>query len=99
MNLDFSDFGGENSDEFYKRIVGGFSKLIEDADARRADRVVGFLHGGTIGAILDHIAGRDFNYRRRPRMPNCSYTVVSKDPDVGWTDWQGWHSDHLSALT
>ena len=99
VNLDFSQFGGENSDDFYSRIVCGFTKLLEDADSRRADRVLGFLHGGTIGAILDHIAGRDFNYRRRPRMPNCAYVVVSKKPDRGWTEWQGWCSDHLTEIT
>ena len=99
VTLDFSEFGGENSDDFYSRVVGGFAKLIEDADSRCAKRVLGFLHGGTIGAILDHIAGRDFNYRRRPRMPNCSYTVVSKMPNRGWTEWQGWRSDHLTAIT
>ncbi len=99
VTLDFSEFGGENSDEFFTRIIGGFSKLVQDADSRRAQRVLGFLHGGTIGAILDHIAGRDFNYRRRPRMPNCSYTIVSKKSDRGWTEWQGWHSDHLTAIT
>lgn len=99
VTLDFSEFGGENSDDFYARVVGGFAKLLEDADARRADRVLGFLHGGTIGAILDHIAGRDFNYRRRPRMPNCSYTVVSLKPGQGWTEWPGWCSDHLTEIT
>ena len=99
VTLDFSEFGGETSHEFYTRIVGGFAKLIEDANARWANRVLGFLHGGTIGAILDHIAGREFNYRRRPRMPNCSYAVVSEKPDSGWTEWQGWHSDHLLAIS
>ena len=99
VTLDFSEFGGENSHEFYTRIVDGFAKLIEDADSRRAFRVLGFLHGGTIGAILDHISGRDFNYRRRPRMPNCSYTVVSKKSDRGWTEWEGWYSDHLTSIT
>lgn len=99
VSLDFSEFGGETSDEFYSRIVGGFAKLFEDANSRRADRVLGFLHGGTIGAILDHIAGRDFNYRRRPRMPNCSYTIVSTKPDRGWTEWQRWYGDHLNAIT
>ena len=99
VTLDFSAFGGENPDEFSARIVRGFKTLLGDAESRDAVRVLGFLHGGTIGAILDHLSGRDFNYRRRPRMPNCSYTVVSQKPNHGWTEWQGWHSDHLPKLT
>lgn len=99
IDLDFSAFGGETAEDFFVRIVGGFEKLLDDAGAKSASRVLGFLHGGTIGAILDHIAGREFNYRRRPRMPNCAYTVVSKTPDCGWTEWQGWHSEHLSTIT
>ena len=99
VSLDFSEFGGENPHEFSTRIVSGFKKLIADAESKDAARIVGFLHGGTIGAILDHIADRDFNYRRRPRMPNCSYTIVSKKSDREWSDWQGWCSDHLAAIT
>ena len=99
VTLDFSAFGGEDPHAFSARIVSGFKKLIADAESRDAARIVGFLHGGTIGAILDHIAGRNFSYRRRPRMPNCSYTVVRKKPGLGWTEWQGWCSDHLTAIT
>ncbi len=99
VSLDFSEFGGENPDEFSTRIVSGFKKLIADAESKDAARIVGFLHGGTIGAILDHIADRDFNYRRRPRMPNCSYTIVSKKSDREWSEWQGWCSNHLAAIT
>lgn len=99
VSLDFSAFGGENPDEFSARIICGFKKLQADAEARGAARVLGFLHGGTIGAILDHIGGRNFDYRRRPRMPNCAYTVVRETGDDGWTEWQGWFSDHLPKLT
>ena len=99
VTLDFSAFGGENPNEFSARIVNGFEKLQADAESRGAARVLGFLHGGTIGAILDHLSGRDFSYRRRPRMPNCSYTVVTKSPNHGWTEWQGWQSNHLTKLT
>ena len=99
VDLDFSQFGGENPVEFSTRIQRGFGQLLEDAKSKNCDRVVGFLHGGTIGAILDYIAGRDFNYRGRPRMPNCSYTVVSESSDGGWTEFAGWQSDHLRSIT
>ena len=99
VDLDFSQFGGENPVEFSARIQRGFGQLLEDAKSRNCDRVVGFLHGGTIGAILDYIAGRDFDYRSRPRMPNCSYTVVSESSDGGWTEFSGWQSDHLRSIT
>ena len=99
VDLDFSQFGGENPVEFSARIQRGFGQLLEDAKSKNCDRVVGFLHGGTIGAILDYMAGRDFNYRGRPRMPNCSYTVVSESSDGGWTKFSGWQSDHLRSIT
>ena len=97
--LDFSQFGGENPSQFSSRIQRGFELLLRDAETNDARRIVGFLHGGTIGAILDHMQKREFDYRSRPRMPNCAYTVVSKTADGGWTEWQGWHTDHLAVLT
>ena len=99
VDLDFSQFGGENPTQFSERIVRGFDQLLDDAKSKRANRVLGFLHGGTIGAILDYITGREFDYRRRPRMPNCAYTIVQETDEDGWTEWQGWHSDHLTILT
>ena len=99
VELDFSQFGGENPSEFSSRVKRGFKQLLSDAEANGAKRIVGFLHGGTIGAILDHMHGRDFDYRSRPRMPNCSYAVVSKTADGVWTEWERWHTDHLAVLT
>ncbi len=97
--LDFSQFGGENEEQFALRIADGLDQLLDDARAKNARRVLGFLHGGTIGAILDRLAGRDFKYQNRPRMPNCAYTVVREEADGRWSDWQGWNSEHLPALT
>ncbi len=99
VDLDFSRFGGENGEQFSRRIQGGFAQLLEDAKQRKAKRIVCFLHGGTIGAILDHMQGRKFDYRSRPRMPNCSYTIVSETTPGGWTEWDGWVANHLIELT
>ena len=99
VDLDFSRFGGEDPAQFCKRIERGFSQLVEDAQTSDARRIVGFLHGGTIGAILDQIQGREFNYRSRPRMPNCSYTVTKRTENGGWTEWEQWHINHLAVLT
>ena len=99
MRLDFSDFGGEDETRFSARVIHGLGILLNDATARNASRILAFLHGGTIGAILDHLAGESFNYRRRPRMPNCSYTIVRETSAGVWTPWKKWHSDHLSDLT
>ena len=57
VELDFSQFGGENPHQFSNRIQQGFCQLLEDAKSKNCDRIVGFLHAGTIGAILDHTAG------------------------------------------
>ena len=99
IDLDFSQFGGESGAQFSDRIVRGFDQLLKDARCKNAHRVLGFLHGGTIGAILDHLAGREFNYRERPRMPNCSYAIIRETDGGEWTQWQGWHSDHLAVIT
>ena len=99
VDLDFSQFGGENPIQFSTRIHRGFRQLLEDAESRKCYRIVGFLHGGTIGAILDYMAGREFDYRSRPRMPNCSYTVVKRLPDGRWSEFNGWRSHHLTAIT
>ena len=94
-----SQFGGEDPMQSLHASSGGFDQLMDDARGKTAGRIVCFLHGGTIGAILDHMQGRDYNYRSRPRMPNCSYTVVRETSDDVWTEWSGWHSDHLEILT
>jgi broad specificity phosphatase PhoE len=99
VDLDFSRFGGESPSAFSARIHRGFGHLLEDAEAMNYQRVVGFLHGGTIGAILDYIAGREFDYRSRPRMPNCSYTVMKRSPGGRWSEFDGWRSDHLTKIT
>lgn len=99
IELDFSQFGGEGPDQFSYRVQQGFCQLLEDAKSKNCDRVVGFLHAGTIGAILDYTAGREFDYRSRPRMPNCAYTIVSQTSNGGWTEWKRWHSEHLNVLT
>ena len=99
VELDFSQFGGEDSNQFSKRVQHGFRQLLDDAESKNCHRVVGFLHAGTIGAILDHMAGREFDYRSRPRMPNCAYTIVSETSNGRWTEWDRWHSDHLTMLT
>ena len=99
VDLDFSQFGGENPVEFSKRICRGFRQLLSDAESRECNRIVGFLHGGTIGAILDYIEGREFDYRSRPRMPNCSYTTVKRLSNGYWSEFNGWQSDHLPAIT
>ena len=99
VDLDFSQFGGENPIQFSTRIHNGFRQLLRDAESKQCNRIVGFLHGGTIGAILDYTAGSEFDYRSRPRMPNCSYTVVNQLSNGRWSEFKGWQSDHLSAIT
>ena len=99
VELDFSQFGGENPEQFSRRIQHGFAQMLADAKSKNCQRVVAFLHAGTIGAILDHLAGRKFDYRSRPRMPNCAYTIINQNHNGKWTPWKRWHSDHLTAIT
>lgn len=99
FDLDFSQFGGETPTEFVARVTRGFHAMLDDIGARRVSNVAAFLHGGTIAAILDIVAGDDFRYSRRPRMPNCAYTVVEFDAVHGAKRWERWECDHLSELT
>ena len=97
--MDYSMFGGEDAPRFAKRVQKGFAELLEDAEERQAENVVAFLHGGTIAAIIDHLAGEEFDYRVRPRMPNCSYSVATRNGEGIWSSWNGWQTDHLPKLT
>ena len=99
FDLDFSQFGGESVDEFVARVTKGLDAMLRDIHERQVSNAAAFLHGGTIGAILDIVSGEKFSYRRRPRMPNCAYTVVAFDTDHGATRWERWECDHLTVLT
>ena len=99
FDLDFGQFGGESKTSFSERIAGGWNQLKADCERRGVAFAAAFLHGGSIAAIIDIINGDDFNYRRRPRMPNCAYTVIDLPTDgEGW-QWERWESDHLTQST
>ena len=99
MDLDYSEYGGESTDEFTQRVAVGYSDLVADVHIRGADTVAAFLHGGTIAVILDMLAGQPFDYRHRPRMPNCAYTCVEIGAEGSVSEWTGWESAHLSEMT
>ncbi len=98
-DLDYSQFGGETPSTFHKRVAPGWETLLHDARNRNADAVAAFLHGGTIGVIVAILEGKPFDYRARPRMPNCSYVVVEMNEDGTSSPWTGWETSHLSVLT
>ena len=99
-DLDFSQFGGEDPERFQNRVVGGWQELLEDAKSKDISTAAAFLHGGTIGVIIDHIAGNQFDYRARPRMPNCAYVIIDTSfTNSDTTQWNGWQTSHLSTLT
>ena len=99
MDLDYSEYGGESTEEFTERVAVGYRELVADVRVKGADSVAAFLHGGTIAVILDMLAGQPFNYRNRPRMPNCAYTLVELGADGGVSEWTGWECAHLSDMT
>lgn len=99
MDLDYSRFGGESTDAFIQRVEAGYHDMLNDVYSRRANSVAAFLHGGTIAVILDLLAGVPFNYRNRPRMPNCAFAPVEVGPDGATSEWTGWEASHLSEMT
>ena len=99
IELDFSQFGGESAVEFSDRVAVGYQHMFNDIRRRGVSHVAAFLHGGTIAAILDMLAGRPFSYRNRPRMPNCSYSMVELGRNSTASEWTGWESAHLTAHT
>lgn len=48
--------GGENPDEFRKRCVCGFDKIIKECRRDQIERVAIVAHGGTIMSIMDRYA-------------------------------------------
>ncbi len=97
-NLDFSPFGGEDPERFFRRVADGWNELLTDANTRGVERVAAFLHGGTIGAIIDYMEHNTFDYHSRPRMPNCAYTVIDLSEDEDYR-WRGWETNHISDHT
>lgn len=96
--LDFTKHGGENPDLFSKRVVKAFAEVVSTAETKGSDTIAAFIHGGTIGAILDHLAGLPFDYKRRSRMPNGAYALIETDHDpVRISD--EWLSSHISDPT
>ena len=48
--------GGENPEEFRKRCVRGFGKIIKECRCDQIERVAVVAHGGTIMSIMDQYA-------------------------------------------
>ena len=99
MDLDYSKFGGESTDAFIRRVKSGYGDLVGDVRESRADNVAAFLHGGTIAVILSLLEDEPFDYRARPRMPNCAYTLVEVGVEGAVSEWTGWESAHLTEKT
>ncbi len=96
--IDPSDTEGEDPMPFQRRVGTGFNELVRRADAAGATTIAAFVHGGTVAAVLDHLAGKALDYQRRSRMPNGAYTAIHRTSD-GWTDFTGWESSHLTTST
>ncbi|MBQ3104644.1 MAG: histidine phosphatase family protein [Lachnospiraceae bacterium] len=48
--------GGESREVFSQRVCGAFSRILSQAQARKEQRIVLVVHGGTIMAIMEHFA-------------------------------------------
>lgn len=79
---DFSEFGGENTAEYYERVLYALSREIVDRHDGSPATVAAFLHGGTISVILDHAEGHRFDGRLHREIPNCSISIVTVEKRV-----------------
>lgn len=52
--------GGESVESFARRCVFGFFKMIEMARESLAERVVAFVHGGVIMAVMSFLTGGEY---------------------------------------
>ena len=97
-DLDFTKFGGEEPTSFFRRVIAGYEDMVKQAEDKGADTIAAFIHGGSVGAIIDHLAGVAFDYRRRGRMPNCAFAVVDLEVRLD-NPLAPWHTSHLTSLT
>ncbi len=52
--------GGESREEFIKRTMTGFYRLLSICKQKEVENVVCVVHGGTIMSIFSEISGRDY---------------------------------------
>jgi len=74
--LDFSGFGGESLDEFFKRVEESVRKVMNEWDDPLADRTIFFtVHAGTMRPLLKTLlnASGDFMFFT---FGNCSHAVI-----------------------
>lgn len=77
---DFSEFGGEASAEFNRRVLSTLAREIVDRYCEFDTAVAAFVHGGTISVILDHAEGIEFDGDLHREIPNGSISsMVIKD--------------------
>ncbi len=73
---DFSEFGGENAQEFARRVLDALSHAIVDRYAGSDSAVAAYVHGGTISVILDHVDGIRFSADLNREIPNGSISAI-----------------------
>jgi broad specificity phosphatase PhoE len=97
-HVDFKSMGGETIAEFSSRAIAGFSELLHIATSSGLDRIAAFLHEGVIGAIIDHLEGRNlFDPKRRSTMPYGS--LITVDTETSAPHFPGyWETEHLDEL-
>lgn len=96
--LDFTRHGGENPAAFSNRVSSGLASMVNAAEVEGAEIIAAFIHGGTVGAVLDQLAGVPFDYNRRSRMPNGAYAVIETAAAETRTS-PDWISSHLNEPT
>lgn len=72
--------GGETRNDFRKRCIKGFKKVVEDAIINKYDSIALVIHGGTIMSILDeYISSNEDFYRWQVKNGEGYLVELSQD--------------------
>lgn len=74
--LDFSGFGGESFDDFFKRVGNAVSELMEEWEDPLADRTIFFVaHAGTMRPLIKTLLKSDGDFMFLT-FGNCCHAVI-----------------------
>ncbi len=80
--------GGEQMEEFSRRVCRGFEQIMEEAAAQREEQVVIVAHGGTLMAVMSLYAAPRKGYFEW-QIPNCGgYQAQWSSISRQLTDWK-----------
>lgn len=95
---DFSEFNGESSTEFERRVSGALIHQVVAGIPEHDAIVALIIHGGTMGVILDYADGQRFDPRLGRNVPNGGIAVLNVDRSRRMTIARPPGAEHLAEV-